>query len=1105
MSCKIQNRPISFSIILLLLLQSGLQTYGQIEFRTVVLTGETAPIPFPTIDFELIRDPVINDVGNIVFRADLDVFPGGGGSRGLFILGTDNEELLAREQELVPELGPNIRFFDFNNPVSVVDQTVFFAELSGSGINSSNNIALLSRREDVSTVIARLGMEVPNLSPGTVISEFLFMDNPVLNRSGEAVFSASLSGENVTTDNDEAIFVTVDSDLTLAVREGDIASTTNGQFSIKNVHGSPVFNDFGEFAFVSELADSGESNVSSGKAPILSSGVFVVTDGVVQSVAAEGDHISGLPEDVVIGTTFSPAFGDSLSLNNAGQVVFSAFLEGPTVNLENNQVVVATDEEGTLELVARSGDTVPGDAKRFVFRGGFGSPVINGAGQIAFRARIGPPDLPNESIECIVRKVDGRLSVLTQAGGQAPGVADGIQFGTSFNNNDFGDPVLNSSGKTAFFAMLQGPGVNNLNNSGIWMTGDDGNLKLVARSGDVFDVDDNPVQQDLRIIEFVGKFRSAGGEDGRGTVLNNQGQLVFCLVFTDGKQGAFVAKPNGSEIEYETLLLSGDPSPVPVDTITYEDFETPVLNDNGSVAFLAEFDGPDVSPQFDRAIFLTNGNSSEVVVQAGNQVPGLEDGIVFDRDFEIPIINNDNQVAFEAHAFGNGLDSSQDDLLFLSDQGQLDLIVREGDPAPGTQDGTVLGGGFPANSPFNEITIDGVGQATFSTTVTGNSSDSAIYTQLENDLQLVVKEGATAPGFDEDITLNEVTLDGKSESGRLLFSANLDGNDINSDNNRVLYSFENQSFDLIAREGEPAIGFDLGIEYLGIVGADINESGQIVFRSFLQGPGIGSFNENDEALFTDRNGKLELLLQSGITLPGTPDGVIIASLSFPIINVNGDIVFQSRMEVNSNDFLGSGIFLDRDGKVEFVARSQTQAPGTPDGVTFTNFGIGLPALSNTGQVAFLGEVSGAGIDSSNNKGIWATDLEGNLQLVVRRGDQIDVSKDPEVSDLRTVSDLEMIENPNGQNGTANNFNDAGELLFLARFQGGSQGIVIAELGPEKQILIGDVNFDGVVDLLDVNPFVELLVNQKFQLEADINRNGVVDLLDIAPLIQILSS
>ena len=53
-------------------------------------------------------------------------------------------------------------------------------------------------------------------------------------------------------------------------------------------------------------------------------------------------------------------------------------------------------------------------------------------------------------------------------------------------------------------------------------------------------------------------------------------------------------------------------------------------------------------------------------------------------------------------------------------------------------------------------------------------------------------------------------------------------------------------------------------------------------------------------------------------------------------------------------------------------------------------------------------------------------------------------------------------------------------------------------------LLGDVNRDGSVDLLDVAPFVERLILGKFQIEADVNQDGVVDLLDVAPFVDLLT-
>ncbi len=67
--------------------------------------------------------------------------------------------------------------------------------------------------------------------------------------------------------------------------------------------------------------------------------------------------------------------------------------------------------------------------------------------------------------------------------------------------------------------------------------------------------------------------------------------------------------------------------------------------------------------------------------------------------------------------------------------------------------------------------------------------------------------------------------------------------------------------------------------------------------------------------------------------------------------------------------------------------------------------------------------------------------------------------------------------------------EGGQLLFLTK----------------DELILGDINGDGMVDLLDVAPFVELLVNGEFDPAADFDMNGVVDLLDVFPFVNLLPS
>lgn len=56
----------------------------------------------------------------------------------------------------------------------------------------------------------------------------------------------------------------------------------------------------------------------------------------------------------------------------------------------------------------------------------------------------------------------------------------------------------------------------------------------------------------------------------------------------------------------------------------------------------------------------------------------------------------------------------------------------------------------------------------------------------------------------------------------------------------------------------------------------------------------------------------------------------------------------------------------------------------------------------------------------------------------------------------------------------------------------------------REVRLGDVNLDGFVNFLDINPFITLLSTNTYQCEGDADESGVVDFLDIAAFIDLLS-
>lgn len=76
-------------------------------------------------------------------------------------------------------------------------------------------------------------------------------------------------------------------------------------------------------------------------------------------------------------------------------------------------------------------------------------------------------------------------------------------------------------------------------------------------------------------------------------------------------------------------------------------------------------------------------------------------------------------------------------------------------------------------------------------------------------------------------------------------------------------------------------------------------------------------------------------------------------------------------------------------------------------------------------------------------------------------------------------------------------------LFVAN-KGDNNGNIMVFSILVDQVVLGDINCDGSVDLLDVQPFVDLIASGGFSDKADMNQDGIVNLLDVGPFVAALA-
>lgn len=549
--------------------------------------------------------------------------------------------------------------------------------------------------------------------------------------------------------------------------------------------------------------------------------------------------------------------------------------------------------------------------------------------------------------------------------------------------------------------------------------------------------------------------------------------------------------------QYQTIALTGEIAPGT--SANFTEFSQVNINNSGNVAFRASSDGGN-------GVWVDTQGQLELIVQSGSPATPIGNGVEIANIFDTRL-NDSGVLSFSSGLSGNGVENGNNSAVWTAGSGGLTLLVREGDPAPG----------IPGNFGFlNDPIFNNSGESAFPQRLVGLSfsNDDTIWSKGGGSgLTLIAREGSPAPGTPAGVDffgfLGGVDL---NDLGQSAFRARIVGPGIGSFNDGGIWRGDTSGISPVVLAGDPAPGTDDGVVFLGsgIGGTDggfsppiLNNFGQVAFFARLIGSSpIG----NNRGIWAEEDDlELSLIVRQGDPAPGIKNVSFSMTIENLLFNDAGQVAFIDQL---SGAAFGENraIWLHSpDSGFSLVAREGNPAPGTSAGVNFDDFAddfgiIDVMAMNNLGQVAFRSDLTGA-VNGSNDRGIWATDLSGNLKLVVRTGDLLDVNEDPEIEDLRTISGVSFV---TGQRGRQSGFNDSGQLAFVAFFTDGTRGVFVSDVVAIDDFIIGDVNGDGEIGFLDISPFISRLSSSSFQSEADVNQDGEVNFLDISPFIVLLS-
>jgi hypothetical protein len=530
MSAPLQPRlALSLAFGLLLACGQNLAAHAAVSFTTVALTdkdGRFGPGLGPGVEFTILGEPVINEVGETAFDANLSSGQMGiwksadGGNIPIALSGT--------EGPLGPPAEPGMRFLRFlgvelNDRGEVASSTSL---IGGPGSEATDAILLHSSGTNHLVARARTsGPLGPNLGDDGVFPSL--GSTVILSNTSEVMFSADVS------------FSRFRGGIWTAELSGPqprIMLFDDGQYGPRMGPGIvfagltfPYFNANGKMLFGAQISPGAPNE----------SGLWTLEDTDLRLIATEGD--AGALGPQIPGATFVDNFA-SYDINAAGEIIFENRISTGTQGLWRHRA----SGNVAIALGRTDGPLGPQLGPGIGFNDFLGT-AVNEEGELAFGASFNPESNLGDIEFGIFETDNGSIHPIAL---RRRDDALGPQLGPGVFFSRLGFPLLNNADQIVFEGGLTGAGVNSTNDEAIWAFLDD-QLALVVRKGDSIDVDPTSAI-DLRAISdlhFIGAHSPLS--EGRNSYFNDAGQFAFRADFSDGTSGIFIAtipEPRAAEL-----------------------------------------------------------------------------------------------------------------------------------------------------------------------------------------------------------------------------------------------------------------------------------------------------------------------------------------------------------------------------------------------------------------------------------------------------------------------------------------------------------------------------------------------------------------------------
>jgi REJ domain/FG-GAP-like repeat/FG-GAP repeat len=501
---------------------------------------------------------------------------------------------------------------------------------------------------------------------------------------------------------------------------------------------------------------------------------------------------------------------------------------------------------------------------------------------------------------------------------------------------------------------------------------------------------------------------------------------------------------------------TGDPVPgagsygIPADA-KWTKFGVPAIDDLGAVTFAGKWAS---SQGQGGGIYNTGGN---MLVLTGGLVPGagaggdlaIPAGAVF-KSFKDPVVDDGGLVAFIATISGKGVTAASNTVVVSNGRtGALEVIAREGSPAPGTnrEKFRFFHGISVRNSQGQRVQLvsQQIGGTIFTARLAGTGSRNNMgawwFPPGQSNTMLLVRQGGEgfAPGEKIKNFILLQSLRGSPGHGRGQIAADkalLQVTLSSGKQAQVLATpgeLENitQTGDTF---GESSVWIRMSQPSSGNVGQNLAVLGTFgsTSASTNSRPGTGILRSID--------GGSTWTLLAGVGQSAGGNDSIWVDLGYPVNSpTSAGVAFPGKIKGATLPKSDGIWWLPEGGNLRLLARQGEQAAECAEGEKWLTFkSLALPGGA-TGPL-FAAKMKAIG-DSApplrTDTGVWGVDRAGSLRLLFREGRTSIGGK--------TVKTFNVLKEVSGSPGVTRAFNSLGQVTWQATFTDGTTGVVVTQV------------------------------------------------------------